>query len=267
MAITNYNAYKSKLQAPYQLLNNTKVSLTMPSGRLSSLWTIAPDAGAIPSVAAAPTNATAGSFSQKNSNSVLRLASVTASLWSSGYMLIADRLSHQGGLSGILDTAQTTNLPTAPLTRHTSGRGVVLALEIYTAVGATVTTVTASYTNSDGVSGRVSEPTTFGGTGFREAARLIPLPLQEGDQGVQSVQSVTVLATTGTAGNFGVTLFKPLVGLPVMNIGYQPVYFDSILNLCGNLPEIPNNACLQWMVVPSAGSSGLLLSSLQLIEE
>jgi hypothetical protein len=267
MAIANYDSYKKKLKAPYQTLSSTKINLSSIVGRLTSLWVVAADAASTPAVAAVPIHTTTGSFGHKNSNGVQRISSLSGSIGSSGYMMITDRLSHQGGLSGIVATSQTTNLPTAPLSRYTSGAGVFMALEIYSAVGTTVTTVTVSYTNSDGVSGRISEPTVFGGTGFREGARMIVLPLQEGDQGVRSVENVTVLATTGTAGNFGVTLFKPLMGLPVMNMGFQPVHFDSILNLCGNMPKVENNACLQWMVLPSGSGIGVWLSTLQIIEE
>lgn len=267
MAIANYNTYRSKLAVPTQVLHSTKVSVSLSPGKMHSLWPVTPDAGVVPSVATAPTNTTAGSLGQRNATGIQRIAHVTGSLGSSGYMMLCDRLSHQGGLSGIVTTEQTTNLPTAPLTRYTSGNGVMMALEMYVAVGTTATTVTVSYTNSNGVAGRISEPMVFGGTGFREINRLLIVPLQEGDTGVRSVESVTVPATTGTAGNFGVTLFKPLMAMPTLNVGSQPMFFDSILTLCGNMPAIENGACLQWMVAPNASGIGVLLSSVQIIGE
>lgn len=267
MAIANYSFYKSKLKAPYQVIQSTKISTGTQFGRMHSLWNITPDAGVIPSIAAVPSNATAGSLGQRNSSAVQRIAQVTGSLASSGCMFLSDRLSHQGGLSGIVVTPQTTNLPTAPLTRYTSGDGVFIALEIYVTIGTTATTVTVSYTNSSGISGRTSEPTTIGGTSHREPNRLIVLSLQEGDTGVRSVESVTVLATSGTAGNFGITLFKPLMAMPALNVGSQQMLFDSILTLCGNMPKVENNACLQWMVAPSTAASGIWLSSVQIVEE
>lgn len=267
MAIANYSAYRNKLKAPYQAPQGTKVSISSQPGRMQSLWTATPDPGVAPSIAAVPTNATAGSLGQRNSNGVQRVAQVIGSLGGSGCLVLCDRLSHQGGLSGIEATAQTTNLPTAPLTRYTSGYGVMMALEIYVAVGTTATTVTVSYTNSSGVAGRISEPMVFGGSAFREIGRLLIVPLQEGDVGVRSVESVTVLATTGTAGNFGVTLFKPLVAMPTLHAGSQPMVFDSMLHLCGNMPAIQNGACLQWMVAPSLSGTGALFTSVQIIEE
>ena len=116
---------------------------------------------------------------------------------------------------------------------------------IYTSVGGTATTVTLSYTNSAGVSGRTSTATSFGGGGFREVGVLLPIPLQAGDTGVESIESVTVTATTGTAGNFGVCMFKPLSMISLESAtGAMPL--DSVSTGCiiGSLAEIDPNACL-----------------------
>jgi hypothetical protein len=267
MAINSYSSYKEKVEAPFQVLNRTKSTFATVTGKPNSFWIVAPDAGVVPSTAVVPNSLTTGAIGQRNSLTTQRIAQVTCSLGSSGSLMIADRLSHQGGLSGIVATAQTTNLPTAPLTRYASGEGVFVALEIYNAIGSTGTTVTASYTNSQGVAGRTTEVMLFGGTNFREVGVMLTMPLQQGDTGVRSVQSVSVLATTGTAGNFGVTLFKPLVRLPVLGLGSHTFHFDSIIALSGNIPQIENNACLQWIVIPSAASSGTLLASLNIIED
>jgi hypothetical protein len=40
------------------------------------------------------------------------------------------------------------------------------------------------------------------------------MPLQAGDRGVKSVESLTLSASTGTAGNFGLTLFRPIMTFP-----------------------------------------------------
>lgn len=163
------------------------------------------------------------------------------------YMLI-DRLSHQGGLVGNVATTQTTNLPTAALTRYTGGDGVMLGITIYTQIGTTATTVSATYTNQAGTGSRVTPLVVFGGTAFREAGRLILLPLAAGDTGVRSVESVTVTATTGTAGAFGVTLFRPIfvLGIPdgsgVMSAGGFLSGFSF-----GGIPEVETDACLSLL--------------------
>lgn len=269
MAITTFQSYKDKVAAPYQRLQDTKNSLTTQAGRMSSWWAVAPDAGAVPTTAVAPTRATAGAMGQVNSSGVQRLVQVAVGLQQSGCIIIADRLSHQGGLSGTVTSAQTTNLPTAALTRYADGAGVMMALEVFSQIGGTATVVSASYTNQAGTSGRTSPDTPIGGTGGKEQARLIQLSLQTGDTGVRSVESVTLTATTGTAGNIGVTLFKPLLVLPVPSLGSQQFLFDSVMNLCANMPQIVDDACLCYFIALSSlnSSSGLLLTANRFVED
>jgi hypothetical protein len=160
--------------------------------------------------------------------------------------MLIDRLSHQGGLSGTVTGAQTTNLPTAALTRYTSGVGVFIGIQIYTTIGATATTLVCSYTNQAGTSGKISQPITFGGSNRQNAGLFFLVPLQDGDTGVQSVQSVTLAASTLTAGAFGVVLFKPLMLLPPINRELMSGFFVEGLN-AGKLIEVVPNACLSMI--------------------
>lgn len=267
MAIADYASYVAHVTAPYQRIQDTKNSFTTAAGRAYSFWVTAPLGGTAPTTAAAPTSATTGSMGQVDSSGVQRLAQVAASLGNSGYLLIADRLSHQGALSGTVTTAQTTNLPTSALTRYTDGVGVMAALEIHTQIGTTQTTVTASYTNEGGTSGQTTTATAIGGTGFREAQRLILLPLQSGDAGVRSVESVTVASTTGTAGAFGVVLFRPLFGMVVPGIGTQQMLFDSVQSMSCMMPTIVNGACLFYIFIANTTASGILQNAIRIIEE
>jgi hypothetical protein len=174
-------------------------------------------------------------------------ARISTSLQAAASMMIVDLLNVSGGLNATLTTAQTTNLPTAALTRHTSGEGVMAGIVIYTIIGTTQTTVTISYTNSAGTSGRTSTATTLGAGFFREVGLLIPIPLQAGDTGIRSVESVTLAATTGSAGNFGVCLYKPLAMISLESAtGAMPL--DSVSTGCiiGSLAEIHPDACLTF---------------------
>lgn len=164
-------------------------------------------------------------------------------------MTMIDVLNHSGGLSAVVTTEQTTNLPTAALTRHTSGDGVMVGLLIYTQIGTSVTTVTIRYTNQAGTANQVSTAVTFGGTGFREAGRLVLIPLAVGDTGVQSVEGVTVTATTGTAGNFGVVMFKPITCFALENTsGAMPI--DAVTGgMIGAMQPFDDDACLSCMVI------------------
>lgn len=248
MAIADLAAYKALL-SDGEAIPVTIATTTTAAGRPSDMWVPAPPVGTAPTTAVAPTSATAGALSFTNGSGRLNLLGARLNGVNPGTFMVIDRLSHQGGLSGTVTTAQTTNLPTAALTRYTTGVGVMIGLSIYTQIGTTGTTVTASYTNQAGTSGRTTPAVVLGGTGFREANRMIMLPLQSGDTGVQSVQSVTVLATTGTAGAFGVTLYKPLfaIGLESMHGVFNGGFVTG--GVGGGIPEILDNACLSLIAI------------------
>ena len=244
MAIADLDAYKALLGdgEAVPIINPSSTAVT--AGRPSDLWMALSPSNSNPTTAVAPTQANNQAIKFTNGSGRLNLLGARLNGLNDGTFIIADRLSHQGGLSGIVTTAQTTNLPTAALTRYTDGVGVHIGLSIYTQVGTTATTVTASYTNQAGTSGRTTAAVVFGGTGFREGNRLITLPLQSGDTGVRSVESVTVLATTGTAGVFGVTLYKPLfaIGLESMHGVFNGGFVTG--GVGGGIPEILDDACL-----------------------
>lgn len=276
MALADFASYKSKIATPSQRWPFVKVTSALRSGRLHSSWTFAPLAGATPSTAAVPTSATAGALIPlQNPGTTLRLAQVEFLTGTTtpplppggdGCVILVDRLSHQGGLSGTAAGAQTTNLPTAALTRYTSGVGVLAGLEIYSSVGGTGTTVTMSYTNQSGTAGQVGAEVAFGGVDFQEAPRFFIMPLVAGDTGVKSVESVTLAGTTGTVGNFGVTLFKVLTVLP-MQFGMNQTYCDAIVGLGAQLPDVQSNACLQFLYVARQTVATNISGELRFIEE
>lgn len=270
MAITDYAAYKSMQDDSDYEVGVTKLMISFAVGTLGSLWTANPFGGAVPTTAAALDNTTTGALNgfRNGNGSPLRLMRMNFGYYTSATLMLVDRLSHQGGLSAVVTTAQTTNLPTAALTRYTSGVGVWMGLQIYTQLGTTATTFSVSYTNSSGTSGRTSPLQVIGGTGNREAGKIIPICLQEGDIGVQSVESVTVTATTGTAGAFGVVLFHPLMMIPVTQQGAQIERMDPLLNGGVNIPEIIDDSCLSWCIFSGAtGSSGAFQANLRFAED
>jgi len=248
MALTDFDEYVEKLQenrvADFQL--STSIARTL---RLNAGWQSLLPAPAVPTTSVALNKDSAQSIGPIPAISSGRLTFLggrfNTSTFAAGGMLLVDLLNVSGGLNGTLTTAQTTNLPTAALTRHTSGEGVMAGIVIYTQIGSTATTVTISYTNSAGTSGRTSTATSLGGTGFREVGVLLPIPLQAGDTGIRSIESVTVTATTGTAGNFGVCLFKPLSMISFESAtGAMPLDAVSTGCIIGSLCEIDPNACL-----------------------
>ena len=267
MALTDFDEYVSKLRenrvADFQL--STTLARTL---RLNASWQVFLPAPAVPTTSIALNKDSAQSMGPIPDISTGRLtflgARMNTSAVGAGGAILLDLLNVSGGLSGVVTTAQTTNLPTAALTRYTSGEGVMAGIVIYTLVGTTVTTVSISYTNSAGTSGRTSTATTFGGSGFREAHILIPIPLAAGDTGVRSIESVTVTATTGTAGNFGVCMFKPLAMVSLESAtGAMPLDAVSTGCIIGSLCEIHPDACLSisaFTVVSTTMSGAIILS-------
>lgn len=188
-------------------------------GYWHSLWKVAgfPGAGATPATGAGavPTSATAGAlgpWTDPDSNHRTDYAGMKAAGTLLGSLLTYDRCVHTSGLSGTVATAQTVN--SVAVTRPATGLGAELWLECYTATGSSAVNVTASYTNSDGTSGRTTTSVAFWQAPV--AGQMMQLPLQSGDKGVRSVQTVTLSGSTGTAGDFGVTLVRKLAFLPLL---------------------------------------------------
>jgi hypothetical protein len=177
-------------------------------------------------------------------------------------VMLVDRLSHMSGLSGTDATEQTTNLPTAALPRYTDGVGVLMAAEIWTQIGTTAQTLTVSYTNSAGVSGRTSKAVIFGSSGNREAGHVAILPFQDGDSGVRSIESATLSGSTGVLGNFGLVLFKPLM-MFTCHAAAVPHLAREINGLIGGafMPEIKNGCCLSGFSFSNRQNTSTLMSS------
>ena len=265
MALADFDAYVDALGLNRAADFNTG-AITAQSGFSMATWGFFLPAPAAPTASVALDKTAAQSIGPIPNSASGKLQILGGQFKTSSLagmsMLAIDLLNVSGGLSGIVTTEQTTNLPTAALTRYTSGEGVSIGLVIYTTIGTTATTISVRYTNQDGTPNRVSTLTNFGATNFREAARLIRVPLAAGDTGVRSVQGVTLTATTGTAGNFGVCLFKPLMQFSLdSTTGTMPIDAVSSGGMVGSMAEIDDDACLTFIsFTPIAQSvSGALL--------
>lgn len=90
----------------------------------------------------------------------------------------------------------------------TNYAGLRLFLEITTAsTGATALTVTVTYTNQAGATGRTTGAVTLGNL---TADRWLEMPLQAGDSGIQKIETVVLGGTVATAGAFNVIVCRPL---------------------------------------------------------
>lgn len=144
---------------------------------------------------------------------------------------------------------------TVPLPRYSDGEGVqMIALSVAGRTGGQTFSVT--YTNSEGVTGRVTPNVpqnsaasigsiiTSDGAAVNTAGPFIPL--QQGDTGVRAIESVTM--NGADVGLFTIVLVKPLAQTQIRGID-APVEKDYLLQ-AGTLPEIKDDAYLSWIVLP-----------------
>ena len=238
------------------------------AGQWSSLWQYNKNPGgegAAPTTVAVPDNTTGGGLLQTDPSGGREkwLLGIAANVCNTdGSILLYDRLLHIGSMDGTNTGAQTV---AGSLTRNTGGAGNQIWVEIYSQIGASGTTITASYTNQAGTGSRTTKAVSIGGTGLREPQRMICLPLQDGDTGVQAVASVTLAGTTGTAGNFGVTVVRPLLLLPVATAG-GGAQRDCIAGF-PSVPEIDTDACLSLAMLATGTSPPQMMIQLSTVEK
>ena len=261
MPLADYQEYLDQLKenraADFQMSGPTR-----GGGRIGALWPLFIPAPATPTTSVALDRTSLESIGPIPSLSSGQLSLLGGRLNTSGpagiALIVIDLLNVNGGLSAAVTTPQTTNLPTAALTRYTSGEGVMAAVIIHINVGSAAVTFTVSYTNSAGVSGRTSTATAMGGGGAidRTARTFIPIPLQTGDTGIRSIESLTLAASTTLAGNIGVCLYKPLAMIPLNNAeGAMPVDAISTGGFVGSLTGIDPDACITLLANSNTGQS------------
>lgn len=240
------------------------------AGRSNSMWQYdgSYGPGATPTVAEIPTRSTAGAipFVAPGGSRTKWMIQFGASSLVSSTILLYDRLFHIGGLSGTSTASQTVQgaVPSPALTRNTGGVGNMVFYEIYTAIGSTSTTLTMTYTDDAGNTGQTTT-VNIGGTGFNTAQRIQRIPLASGDKGVRAVASVQLTATTGTAGNFGITIAKPIAWLSTAAPGVL-AYRDYTTGLPG-IPDIDTNACLALMYTPVSTTASEIFGCCSFVEK
>lgn len=258
MALADFADMVDKVRYPVYATQMSKDANTT-SGDTDTVWvsqllrTGNPTAPSAPTTAAALDNTSAGRLIKPGSAGFMFCSGVHEADSNNNNvprtpLFLIDRLSHQGGLVGNTTGAQTTNLPTAALTRYTDGVGVMIGLHIHTALGSTDSNVTISYTNQAGTSGRTA---TVHFIDTPSASFFYWACLQAGDSGAKSVESVTLSASTLTAGAFGVVLFKPI------QLIYATPNADVLRGLVPSFSQIHSDAFLELLRhrdgFPSAG--------------
>ena len=151
---------------------------------------------------------------------------------------------------------------TVSLPRYTDGEGVMcMAISVAARTGGQSFSI--KYTNSQGVSGRVSpivSQNAVSVTGSIVTSDRVSnlssgafIPLQQGDTGIRSIESVTMNGVD--VGLFSLVLVKPLGDTMIRGID-APVEVDWFLDK-KEIPEIQDDAYLSWLVCPSGSLSGV----------
>jgi len=177
-------------------------------------------------------------------NYYLTSASAGVSVASMPFMI--DLLWYNTGLVVTTTTAQALSSGTPPARDQEGaalGEGVFAALLVTTATtnGSAVTTITISYTDSDGNASNTATMPSFPATAA--LGTFVPFLLATGDRGVRSIESIT-LGTTLTAGAVSLVLFRPIFNVPspVANVGGT----ISAINALPAGIKLWNGSCL-WL--------------------
>jgi hypothetical protein len=179
------------------------------------------------------------------------------------YMLLADYLLFYPLIDGD-STDQQAMDNTLTLPRYTSGEGVQCMIVVQTPM-AQNGTMTMSYTNSAGVSGRT---TTFGvnlssvigcivntSSSSNAASAESPfVPLENGDKGIRSIESVTVNGAPG--GFLNAVLVKPLAHLQLRENGTAAE--KVMVPQSASCPQVEDGAYLNWIINNASATAPLL---------
>jgi len=231
---------------------------TLIAGRLASLWTYdgIPSSGATPTVGEIPNFSTVGAipFTPPTGLQQKFLVSLGGSSLVAGTFLLYDRLFHVGGLNANITTDQIVQglTPTPAITRNTSGVGNLVFYEIYSQIGTSQRTLTLFYTDQSG--SRSESQIQIGGTNFREQTRAQLIPVN----GIRSIEKVALNAGTTTAGNFGLTIAKPIAWIPCGTAGILG-WRDFTTGLPG-MPSL-SGECLSLLFLPSSTTSPEVLGA------
>lgn len=269
MAITTADGYFGAARQIFDIQKTA--SFATIAANPFSLWDVAgnPGAGSLAigntTTGLVPTDATAGApaITDFGSGNVGYIQTAEYANSVAGRAFIYDRLWHAGSVS--MTALATTTFSSQPaITQRlpnagTDWGGLEILLEINVAVSATATTVSVSYTNEAGVSGRTTGASASL-SGFTNR-RIVRLPLQAGDKGVRTIDSVTVGGTVATTGTFNVILARRLAAF---NTRVANACDIRGWDLLGG-PIVFQDSCLWGVVQPDSTAAGVLDFGLTII--
>ena len=185
---------------------------------------------------------------------------------------IIDALWYNTGLTVTTTTAQTFTTPTLPardINGSTNGEGVSLALLTTTANtnAGTISTTTASYTDSEGNTGATA---TFAAmVGWQAPATPVittwmPFQLAAGDRGVRAITAASsggiTLATSYGGGALSAVLYRSLITIP-----NQLANSAALINLPSPGIRLYPGTCI-WMVLRGTATAASVSGSYTIME-
>jgi len=249
---------------PGQYLPFTKAAITGVAGAFTSLWTAAglPGAGAASvgnnTTGLIPTSTTAGAFTFTNpaGGGVLSyLGRIRAASSSVGTLLLADRVWHGGAYTSVNGSISATT--TTAVDRDSTGAAVELWAEIATALSATATTITVTYINQAGTTGRTA---TVVLPASAIAARMFPFALQAGDTGVRQITAIS--GSAAPTGTFNLVMLRRVADVPLAVAGVSGGSDFAALGM----PQVFDNACVFMLMNTNSTSTGTLSGSAALVQ-
>lgn len=261
MAITTLDGVIAGMQPLRPIAKN--VTPTLVAGKPQSLWGLggSPGAGSFDTTLSGVALSSSSSqvagqiphWDPSSGNAYLARFTATATI--PGTILLCDRLWHNGGITITSTSAQTINSATWPArdaNGSTNGVGVLIGVEVSSATGSGTPTLTISYTNSGGTSGRTAT-NIYPTAASAAAGSFFPIGLQAGDLGVRSVQTFT-LSATWTSGTINLVAYRILASLEV------PAAYvsNSIDAVTGGMPILYNGVVPFIIFIPSTTTASYI---------
>lgn len=244
-----------------QYWNYFKSGTGAVSGRHYSLWNVGsfPAAGAAPSArpgGSVPTSATIGAipFTDPGGSDTLHFTTLQAQATAApNTLMIYDRIFHAATISHTINTAQSvTGVPTRYAT--TTSPLNFAFLEVTTALGATASNVTMTYTDQ---SGNTAEAAVALAVIVSSVLTQIPhlpwfIPLNAGDTGCRTITNLT-MSVANTVGVSNIVQGHPLCFVP-QPVANSMVVMDGI-NSAFNLRQILAGSCLSFLEFKGVGTA------------
>lgn len=244
MAITTVDGALAGMQPAREIYK--ALTGTLVAGRPHSLFYTA----GIPGAAAAPTPGIGGAvltsyagqipFSNPASGNSY-LARFLGQATQAGTLLLCDRLWHNSGITITSTGAQTltgsAQIPARDANGTNSGDGVFAGVEVSAQTGAGTPTLTLTYTNQAGATGKTAT-NVVATVATSIAGTFYPIGLAAGDTGIRQATSFQ-LSATWTSGTIHIVLYRIIARLELtaaltpnaidaLSCGFTRLYDNSV---------------------------------------